>query len=1292
MSFHKKVEHNYTWVDYLSAILGTTGVILGTIALTKEPSESDRDFQVEGDLQVDNDANINNNLTVGNVAKADSKLLKEKPKGLHVHGELDINNSSFRINNSAITTNLHYLSSYDLQARDIHATRDLQIDGKFVYLDVLEANNGLEVVGDLIVNDSDFAIYRNFGSGYVGLTIPIQSNSSILASNFRATSDIIVDGDLSVTGSFDYKSTLVASGGLDVTGTFDMNSGDLVINETKLTTSIPIESTSDVLCNIFDVNSSSFRVDSKISTSLDFETSANVDITGTLDVADKASFDSNIVMTGSNFIMFDEATVTGFNRSSGGRVNFWSNITPIAQFDSDGIRVNSGSFRAPGGSAAEPGFEFFPENGTGFFSPSSGDISISCNSTTVLELTATDADFQIPVRFPYGTASLPSLAFSSDPDTGLFGNFETVYVTCGGSTVGTFKPGSTSFSNNLYASSIGFSTDETSGLSTPSYGEMDLKANGVVVAHLTSTSIDWKASGSLVAQLTSTGTDWKVPLFLPDGTQAAPSHSFESSPTTGMFLDSGDIVLSRGNSEVGRFRSEGIVLPKGGSTFNGGGLVFSGDPDTGIYSVNDNEVIFLAGGERPLRYNDTRLLTDLPLYIPTGDVMAPSFAFDDQQSCGFFYPQLSTVGVTCDGNSVFYFGDELNESFVPIVAPSGTVALPSIYFTGDSNTGFYSSAADEIAVTCNGFQTARFSENDVFINSRLSVSSGGSSTNLALVIQGDTNTGIYSPGADQLALVTNGAEVLVAKASSLEVNQPIYSASGSNLLPSYSFLGDVDTGVYLPAADTLGFSTNGVEVFRLTEDLTTVNNNLVVVDGTELELSIRFAGDTDTGFYRKNLGQIAYVGGGTERFSVGSSLFTSSVTFQTIDGTVGAPSYSFVNSTGTGMYLPTTNTLGFSANGVEALRLTEDYTTVQNSLVVPNGTMAQPSIRFAGDLDTGFYRRGVDQFAFVSNNVDRIAVGSGLFSSFVPIRTVDGSQNTPSYSFTSGVGCGMWSPGSGIVCFSSGANERFRIDTSVASFSDCSLRFIDGSVTSPSFGFVNNIDTGFYKTASGFSVTVDSTQVVEYTSTGVDFKVPVTSNFGIAQKMTRIDEPTVELDSSHTHVQLTADTPHTVTLPSSLSSSVLNGHIISVRNRNDVSHSTIQAHGMDKINGSTSSISIRSGGVLYFCLDKADANWTVLSEYRNPKLDFIRITTSTLSPSLPMKKYYFGAANENIAIQLPEITDEFTGDEFTVVAQSSYSVTLHASGNDNLNGENIIPPGESRKVFLLGSQHGWSIF
>jgi len=104
-------------------------------------------------------------------------------------------------------------------------------------------------------------------------------------------------------------------------------------------------------------------------------------------------------------------------------------------------------------------------------------------------------------------------------------------------------------------------------------------------------------------------------------------------------------------------------------------------------------------------------------------------------------------------------------SATSVSAGAGSVGTPSISFSGDPDTGFYSSGTNSIGISAGGTK-----------------------------IWDLTTSGIISP-------TTGGASLL--------------STVGSASAPTFSFKGDEDTGWYLAAPDTLAASTGGAERVRI---------------------------------------------------------------------------------------------------------------------------------------------------------------------------------------------------------------------------------------------------------------------------------------------------------------------------------------------------------------------------------------------------------------------------------------------------------------------------------------------
>jgi len=87
--------------------------------------------------------------------------------------------------------------------------------------------------------------------------------------------------------------------------------------------------------------------------------------------------------------------------------------------------------------------------------------------------------------------------------------------------------------------------------------------------------------------------------------------------------------------------------------------------------------------------------------------------------------------------------------------------------------------------------------------------------------QGDPNTGVFSSAADALDFSTGG----VARFRIPNANQVHALSLGTALLPFYTFQADPDTGMFSNTANTLALSTAGVERVRILPTGQTIINN-----------------------------------------------------------------------------------------------------------------------------------------------------------------------------------------------------------------------------------------------------------------------------------------------------------------------------------------------------------------------------------------------------------------------------------------------------------------------------------
>ena len=115
----------------------------------------------------------------------------------------------------------------------------------------------------------------------------------------------------------------------------------------------------------------------------------------------------------------------------------------------------------------------------------------------------------------------------------------------------------------------------------------------------------------------------------------------------------------------------------------------------------------------------------------------------------------TTTGLLKLRNSANSAWISLRELDGTLTIEDGTAAAPGLAFTSDLNTGLFRVGADQVAITTGG--TSRLAVSTTAVSSTLAVDVPlGAVGTPSLTFTGDLNTGLFSPGADTLALVTGG--------------------------------------------------------------------------------------------------------------------------------------------------------------------------------------------------------------------------------------------------------------------------------------------------------------------------------------------------------------------------------------------------------------------------------------------------------------------------------------------------------------------------------------------------------
>ena len=241
---------------------------------------------------------------------------------------------------------------------------------------------------------------------------------------------------------------------------------------------------------------------------------------------------------------------------------------------------------------------------------------------------------------------------------------------------------------------------------------------------------------------------------------------------------------------------QGYLIPSDAGAVNAATYSYSAETNegleweigTGTYTVSNTTLT-----RTPLKSSNSNALVNfsnsprVAITILADDLFAPTF------SGAAIFNSTATFNGAAEFNSTVQF-DGTTSFTVPAEFADGTAALPSITNIGDTNTGIYFSAADEVSITTGGTRRLQINSTGHTITGALSVSSTGTFTGIvdfsagavgtpSITTTGDLNTGIWFPAADTIAFSTGGSERLrISSAGLISVTGTFSVSSTSSLV------------------------------------------------------------------------------------------------------------------------------------------------------------------------------------------------------------------------------------------------------------------------------------------------------------------------------------------------------------------------------------------------------------------------------------------------------------------------------------------------------------------------------
>lgn len=247
---------------------------------------------------------------------------------------------------------------------------------------------------------------------------------------------------------------------------------------------------------------------------------------------------------------------------------------------------------------------------------------------------------------------------------------------------------------------------------------------------------------------------------------------------------------------------------------------------TGLIDIVANAGLFLTGNNGGPGYAAINLQSQGDMLSASGFVVAtsgaptldPSAKFEIQATDrGFLPPRMNTTQRDA------------------IASPAAGL---EIYNTTTNQIDFYNGTTWTPVIASEGAQTVAGQKT---FSSPI-VGPAGSFTLPGYTFSGATNTGIFSPAADQIALATAGSQRFVISTTQISNVLQTTTIDGTVSAPGWAFNNRLTTGIYRPANSLMSFTVSGTKAMELTDaghittpgsvKMDTVGGGLFIKEGT----------------------------------------------------------------------------------------------------------------------------------------------------------------------------------------------------------------------------------------------------------------------------------------------------------------------------------------------------------------------------------------------------------------------------------------------------------------------------
>lgn len=711
------------------------------------------------------------------------------------------------------------------------------------------------------------------------------------------------------------------------------------------------------------------------------ETTSGLYRVGTGGVGVSVAGVSKMVFTSSNISISSNVTPSG-TRDLGGSGFAWNKIW-TNDIDITGI-LNIGD-----GTLAGPAYSFSSDTNTGMYRSAVDTLNLVVGGATALDMDTGEVvsrkAFRVnlsPVNLPHltltdsggGTDTIQQMYINFENNVGtekgyigFYANTDTDFTVANGigdivlSATGVIEAGTTLqvSAGSAATPGIGFTAETGLGWYRVAAGQMGL-AGGHLLPEIDSTydlgttTVRWRRLYTDDITLTNAFT-------FPDGSAAAPSINFTGATTAGLYHNGGGGIgfatvganrMTIGTASIGMNLD---VLPNADNTQDLGSVSFR-----------------WAEGRFVTAYADTILMQN----TLTGD------NFLDWGGTGASYFKKITdqggLGIAADSSIVILAGDTM-AAYLTGAGIISTTTAEDLHLAADS--------AIIIAPGQQSGYTTAFRW-DFHSAGTLRAYQNGAAATPTYSFNSDTDTGMYLGAVGELNFTVASANRFSISAIRVRPLVPMRGENGSSTEPTYSFINDIDTGMYLAgtgsvvisAANSTNINIDAVnnivkvnkrfevsttgEMIKLIDSSTAGSPYISFFQTTTRRGYIQMQDVADTLKLASEYGNVDLYYGSAGTALLGFRVSSSQV-LSALSGTNSAPGYSFTDDTNTGMYRQAADVLSFATQGARRVEIDGTSGTTTGTITIDNAHIGV-SIQTLGNATTVNFRSG--NVAHLTNN------------------------------------------------------------------------------------------------------------------------------------------------------------------------------------------------------------------------------------------------------------------------------------------------------------------------------------